>query len=79
MLIERIAYRLGALLEDPAGAPGRGRAGRLRALELYSWTSVAVATVGAYERAIAATQTDSAARTDPRWRTDTRGGTRAHR
>jgi len=71
--VGELADAIGALLDDPARRTAMSRAGRLRALELYSWTSVAVATVGAYERAIAATQTDSAARTD------TRGGTRAHR
>ncbi len=77
--VGELADAIGALLDDPARRTAMSRAGRLRALERYSWTSVAAATVAAYESAIAATQTDSAARTDARWRTDTRGGSHAHR
>jgi glycosyltransferase involved in cell wall biosynthesis len=77
--VGELAGAIGALLDDPARRTSMSRAGRLRALEHYSWTSVAVATVGAYERAIAATQMDSKARTGSQTRTDTRRGTRAHR
>src|SRR5665647_3316189 len=47
-----LADALGALLDDPARRQAMSRAGRLRALERYSWHSVAVATVSAYERAM---------------------------
>ena len=77
--VGELADAIGALLDDPARRTAMSRAGRLRALEHYSWTSVAVATVGAYERAIAATQMDSKARTDAQSRTDSRRGTLAHR
>ena len=77
--VGELADAIGALLDDPARRTAMSRAGRLRALEHYGWTSVAVATVGAYERAIAATQMDSKARADLQTRTDSRRGTHAHR
>lgn len=77
--VGELADAIGTLLDDPARRTAMSQAGRLRALEHYSWTSVAVATVSAYERAIAATQMDSNARPDSQPRTDTRRGTVAHR
>ncbi len=77
--VGELAAAIGALLDDPARRTAMSGAGRLRALELYSWTSVAVATVRAYERAIAATRMDSNARPDSQRRTDTQRGTLAHR
>ena len=74
-----LADAIGALLDAPARRTAMSGAGRRRALEHYSWASVAVATVGAYERAIAATQMDSKARTDAQTRTDSRRGAHAHR
>lgn len=53
-----LANALGALLDDRARRQAMSRAGRLRALERYSWHSVAVATADAYERAIADTRTN---------------------
>jgi glycosyltransferase involved in cell wall biosynthesis len=44
---------LGALLDSPADRARLGAAGRVRAEERFSWTSVARATVAAYEAAIA--------------------------
>ena len=77
--VGEMADAIGALLDAPARRTAMSRAGRLRALEHYSWTSVAVATVGAYERAIAATQMDFKARTEAQTRTDSRKATHAHR
>ncbi|MEO8555608.1 MAG: glycosyltransferase family 4 protein [Actinomycetota bacterium] len=77
--VGELADAIGTLLDDPARRTAMSLAGRLRALEYYSWTSVAVATVSAYERAIAATQMDSNAHPDSQPRTDTRGGSLAHR
>ncbi len=54
-----LADALGALLDDPERRHAMGRAGRLRALERYSWASVAVATVNAYERAMSDERTDT--------------------
>jgi len=45
---------IGALLDSPADRQRLGAAGRARALERFGWTSVARATVAAYEAAIAA-------------------------
>ena len=67
--VGELAHALGALLDDPERGRRMGRAGRLRALERYSWHSVAVATVTAYERTI-----DDTRRQDTR-----RGSTHAHR
>lgn len=50
---EALAGAIGSLLDSPAERARLGRAGRRRALERYSWTSVAQATVDAYEGAIA--------------------------
>ncbi|EUA42280.1 glycosyl transferases group 1 family protein [Mycobacterium xenopi 4042] len=44
---------LGALLASPGERQRLGAAGRRRALEVYSWESVAAQTVAVYERAIA--------------------------
>ena len=54
-----LANALGALLDDPVRRQAMSRAGRGRALELYSWHSVAVATANAYERAVTDTRTDT--------------------
>jgi len=57
--VGELAQALGALLDDPARRLRMGRAGRLRALEHFSWHSVAVATAKAYERAIADMRPDA--------------------
>lgn len=72
--VPELAHALGALLDDPARRRAMGGAGRLRALERFSWRSVAVATARAYERAIADTRRDNDKRSDTR-----RGTTVAHR
>ena len=67
--VGELTRALGALLDDPERRRRMGRAGRLRALERYSWHAVAVATATAYERTI-----------DDTRRQDTRRGTsHAHR
>jgi len=66
--VGELATALGALLDDRERRLEMGLAGRLRALECYSWHSVAVATASTYERAIAETCTDTR-----------RGSTLAHR
>jgi glycosyltransferase involved in cell wall biosynthesis len=66
--VGELATALGALLDDPERRREMGMAGRLRALECYSWRSVAVATAKAYDRAVAETCTDTR-----------RGSTLAHR
>ena len=58
--VGELAHALAALLDDPGRRQRMSRAGRLRALERYSWHSVAMATATAYERAIMnARNTDS--------------------
>jgi len=71
---DELAKALGALLDDPARRDGMSRAGRRRALERYSWHSVALATAIAYERVMANARIDTGARTDTR-----RDTTLAHR
>ena len=56
--VEGLAHALGALLDDPARRARMGAAGRVRALERFSWRAVAEATAAAYSRAIAAAGTD---------------------
>lgn len=51
--VGELADALGSLLDSPARLAAMGRAGRRRALERYSWESVAAQTVTVYERAIA--------------------------
>lgn len=71
--VGELATALGALLDDPQRREAMSRAGRLRALECYSWVSVARATANAYQRAIDAKR-------DPSASTHTRRGTiLAHR
>jgi glycosyltransferase involved in cell wall biosynthesis len=53
---------IGALLDSPAERERLGAAGRARALERFGWTSVARATVAAYEEAIAAARPGRARR-----------------
>jgi len=50
--VGELTHALGALLDDPGRRQRMSRAGRVRALERYSWRSVAMATAKAYERAI---------------------------
>jgi glycosyltransferase involved in cell wall biosynthesis len=54
---EALATALRTLIESPDERARLGAAGRARALERYSWTSVARATVDAYTEAIAAAGT----------------------
>ncbi len=51
--VGELAAAIAALLDDPARRAGMGAAGRVRALERFSWAAVAKATAGAYERALA--------------------------
>jgi glycosyltransferase involved in cell wall biosynthesis len=53
---EALGEALGALLDSPAERARLGANGRARAEERFSWTSVARATVSAYEAAIAGTR-----------------------
>jgi len=72
--VGELTTALEALLDDPARRHAMSRAGRRRALERYSWHSVAVATAIAYERVMANARIDTGAPTDTR-----RGTTLAHR
>src|SRR5260221_8097209 len=45
-----IAGRVNDLLADPARAERFGKAGRLRAVEQFTWSSIAAETVALYER-----------------------------
>src|SRR5450759_2507758 len=72
--VGELTKALSALLQDPARREAMSRAGRRRALERYSWHSVAVATAIAYERVMVNARIDSGAPTDTR-----RGTTLAHR
>ncbi|KAA8967071.1 glycosyltransferase family 4 protein [Mycobacterium sp.] len=56
---------LDELLASPEQLRRLGRAGRRRALDVYSWESVAAQTVGVYERAIARTPGSTATASDP--------------
>ncbi len=49
---EELAAAVSALLDDPDRRAALGAAGRARALERYSWTSVAKATAAVYDEAI---------------------------
>lgn len=49
---EELAAAVSALLDDPDRRAALGAAGRARALERYSWTSVARATADVYDEAI---------------------------
>jgi glycosyltransferase involved in cell wall biosynthesis len=49
---EELAAAISALLDDPDRRAALGAAGRARALERYSWTSVAKATAAVYDEAI---------------------------
>jgi MMP alpha-(1->4)-mannosyltransferase len=56
---------LGELLASPDQLRRLGTAGRRRALDVYSWESVAAQTVRVYERAIARAQTSAKTVADP--------------
>lgn len=62
--VEALVTELGRLLDDPAERTRLGAAGRARAEERYSWTSVARATVETYQAAIAAAATRRSPRAD---------------
>jgi glycosyltransferase involved in cell wall biosynthesis len=51
--VEELTHTIAALLDDPERRARMGKAGRERALELFSWRAVAKATAEAYERVIA--------------------------
>ncbi|MEZ0355576.1 glycosyltransferase family 4 protein [Mycobacterium sp. SA01] len=53
--VTELTAALGRLLESPARRQWLGTAGRRRALDVFSWESVAAQTVRVYERAIART------------------------
>ena len=50
--VEELTATLGGLLDSPERRYRIGIAGRQRALDVYSWESVAAQTVSVYERAI---------------------------
>jgi glycosyltransferase involved in cell wall biosynthesis len=50
--VQELTQTLGALLESPEQRRRLGAAGRRRAIEVYSWESVAAQTVEVYQRAI---------------------------
>jgi glycosyltransferase involved in cell wall biosynthesis len=52
--VGELRQALAALLDDPVRRVQMGRAGRERALELFSWRAVAAATAAAYEDVISA-------------------------
>ena len=52
--VGELRQALAALLDDPVRRARMGRAGRERALELFSWRAVAAATAAAYEDVISA-------------------------
>jgi starch synthase len=49
-----LADRLNAVLSDPAAATAMGEAGRRRAVDHFSWTTVATRTLGVYRSALEA-------------------------
>lgn len=51
--VDELQQVLGDLLDNPERRHGMGAAGRRRALDVYSWESVAAQTVNVYEKAIA--------------------------
>src|ERR1700741_876829 len=51
--VDALTRALGALLDSPEKRNGMGRAGRNRAISVFSWEAVAAQTVRVYERAIA--------------------------
>src|SRR6201993_4653563 len=51
--VDALTRALGALLDSPEKRTGMGRAGRNRAIGVFSWEAVAAQTVRVYERAIA--------------------------
>ena len=50
--VEELTAALGELLDSPEKRHSLGAAGRRRALDVYSWESVAAQTVNVYQRAI---------------------------
>lgn len=55
--VEQLTSTLGSLLDSPERRYQLGIAGRQRALDVFSWESVAAQTVAVYERAIERSQT----------------------
>ncbi|MGA7055458.1 MAG: glycosyltransferase, partial [Mycobacterium sp.] len=51
--VEALSSALGALLDSPEKRRSLGKAGRARAVSVFSWEAVAAQTVQIYERAIA--------------------------
>jgi glycosyltransferase involved in cell wall biosynthesis len=51
--VDALTRALGALLDSPERRRRLGNAGRLRAVNVFSWEAVAAQTVRVYERAIA--------------------------
>ncbi len=54
--VDELTGMLGELLDSPSARHRLGAAGRRRALDVYSWESVAAQTVAVYERAIERTR-----------------------
>ncbi len=57
--VDELTDVLGELLDSPAERHRLGAAGRRRALDVFSWESVAAQTVAVYERAIDRTRKDT--------------------
>ncbi len=55
--VDELTTVLGELLDSPLELRRLGAAGRRRALEVFSWESVAAQTVSVYERAMERTKT----------------------
>jgi glycosyltransferase involved in cell wall biosynthesis len=51
--VDALTHTLGALLDSPEKRRRLGNAGRVRAVNVFSWEAVAAQTVRVYERAIA--------------------------
>jgi glycosyltransferase involved in cell wall biosynthesis len=51
--VDALTRALGELLDSPEKRRSLGRAGRARAINVFSWEAVAAQTVRVYERAIA--------------------------
>jgi glycosyltransferase involved in cell wall biosynthesis len=54
--VGELVLALENLIDDPGRRAEMGRAGRARAMDMFSWRAVAEATAAAYERAIAETE-----------------------
>ena len=56
--VDQLRTAIATLLDDPERRTAMGRAGRVRALERFSWRAVARATAAAYEDVIRSSNND---------------------